>query len=107
MDLLKDLRVAAELSSRHILLTIHLTMQASSAAYNPDSYNHAAQLLAVLDASTKGLPPKNSSRYVNTFTKLFDGLLHPDAASRMTAAQMLKLLQNAALERLKKSPFCI
>ena len=107
LSLLKYLHFQAELMSTNVPLTIELNMQATSASFNPDSTRYATQLLAVLDASTQGLPSKSSRKYLRTFTKLFGGLLHPDATSRMTAAQMLKLLQSAALKSLKKSPFCI
>lgn len=107
IDLLKDLDVEAKVASEAALLTNPSDVQATSASFNPHSTRHAAQLLAVRSASTEALPPKSSSIYLCTFKKLFGGLLHPDATTRMTAAQMLELLQNAALKRLKKRPFCI
>ena len=94
------------MASESVSLTNQSDVQASSASLNPNSTRHAAQLLAGLNA-TQGLPPKSSKNYLCTFSKLFVDLLHPDATRRMTAAQMLKLLQNAALKSLKKSPFCM
>ena len=43
----------------------------------------------------------------STFNQLYQGMLHPDAARRITAAQMLALLQSPVPHSLKNSPFCI
>ena len=82
--------------------------QADSTLFNPNSMKFPAQLLAMLGAAEgEGLPPGFRRRYTSTFSQLLQGMLHPDAARRITASQMLALLQSPVLNSLKKRPFCI
>lgn len=64
-----------------------------------------AQLLALQDAANgEGLIPELRCKYSRAFHKLFEGMLHPDAAQRMTAAQMLQVVQDASFKLLNMCP---
>ena len=87
------------------VLTIQWNVQASFAPFTQNGPK-PAQLLALQDAANgEGLLLDLRDKYSRTFKKLFEGMLLPDAAQRMTAAQMLEVLQDASFKLLNTCPF--
>lgn len=86
------------------VLTIQWNVQASFAPFTQNGPK-PAQLRALQDAANgEGLKPGLRDKYSRTFKKLFEGMLLPDPAQRMTAAQMLEMLQDESFKLLSACP---
>ena len=93
------------LDSCHLIHVSVSDAQATSAAFNGESYDHPAQLLALLDSAV-GLPELDRPNCISGIRPLLEGLLHPEENKRMTADQMRMQvwLQTAPQQALPKSP---
>ena len=80
-------------------------VQATSRLFDADSETIAPQVSAVT-AAAEDLPAETRQRDISGFVMLLQGQLHPDADSRMTAAQMRKMpwVKSATDEALPKCP---